>query len=418
MRFYLWGLVVGILWAQLVWDWHAEQDQGSGYHIPVVSSLPHSQLFYRVKLVGDTLWVMGNTCVRDGDKLYLPSTDLAQEVYHNSSSDPVAVSYIAGYDRITGELKLVYLAHVAPSESYAIRFQDFEVSENQDTLWVAVDLPNGGGCRDRPSSGSISVSNATIIVERWSSGSLSSVGWQTSFNYFLHSSASAGQVWQIIRGTNQVSCVPIHWENNQTDRGLSLGFWSLVRRPGVVYVSGGCRRPNTTPQQSPNGYFSSQQLNDAFLPRGSSEPAYGFILRLSTGTSLGITHAAAIGTVPGSPAFQTYGRSLILFGDTVFFLVGMRADGGSWGDDAHILYAKSSAGLVSSLPLGGLDSGSPPSGRVILVGFDANNLGPLLTQSGLLAYAWLWNYDGSSLPQPPTLYPVVVGDTLRQGLVG
>jgi len=49
---------------------------------------------------------------------------------------------------------------------------------------------------------------------------------------------------------------------------------------------------------------------------------------------------------------------------------------------------------------------------VILVGFDANNLAPLRTQLGRLAYAWLWNYDGSSLPQPPTLYPVVVGDTL------
>jgi hypothetical protein len=413
MRFYLWGLVVGILWAQLVWDWHAEQDKGSGYHIPVVSSLPHSQLFYRVKLMGDTLWVMGNTCVRRLDTLYLPSTDGAKEVYRNLSPAPVAVSYIAGYDRITGELKLVYLAHVAPSENYAIRFQDFEVSENQDTLWVAVDLPNGGGCRSRLGPGAISVSNGTIIVQRWSSGSLSSVVWQTPFSYSLHYSASAGQVWQIIRGTNEVHCVPIHWERNQTDSTLTLGFWSLVRRPGVVYVSGTCRRPNTTPEQSPNGYFSLPQLNDAFPPRGASEPAYGFILRLSTGTSLGITHAAAIGRNPGSPTFQTYGRSLILFGDTVFFLVGMRADGGTW-TPAHTLYAKSSADPLPTLSSWGLDLGSPPSGRVILVGFDANNLAPL-TQSGLLAYVRLWNYDGISglgLPQPPALYPVVVGDTL------
>jgi hypothetical protein len=415
MRFYLWGLVVGILWAQLVWDWHAEQDQGSGYHIPAISSLPHSQLFYRVKLVGDTLWVMGNTCVRAGDKLYLPSTDGAKEVYHNLSPDPVAVSYIAGYDRITGVLKLVYLAHVDPSESYAIRFQDFAVSENQDTLWVAVDLPDAGGCRDRPGSGSISVSNGTIIVERWTSGTLFSVGWQTSFSYSLHFSASAGQVWQIIRGTNEVHCVPIHWQNNQTDRGLDLGFWSLVRRPGVVYVSGACRRPNRV--ESLDGYFSSQQLNNAFpLNRDvNSEPFYGFILRLSTGTSLGITHAAAIGRSPRQgprrlPVFQTYRRSLILFGDTVFFLVGMRADGGSWTTD-HTLYAKSSAGPASTLHLGELDSGDPRSGRVILVGFDADDLEPLLTQSGSLAYVRLWNYGGSSL-QPPTLYPVVVGDTL------
>jgi hypothetical protein len=407
MRFYLWGLVVGILWAQLVWDWHAEQDQGLGYHIPATSSLSHSQLSYRVKLVGDTLWVMGNTCVRAGDTLYLPSTDGAQEVYRNLSPAPVAVSYIAGYDRITGVLKLVYLAHVDPSESYAIRFQDFAVSENQDTLWVAVDLPNGGGCRNRPGSGAISVSSSTIIVQQWSSVSFSSVGWQTSFRYSLHFSASAGQVWQIIRSGNEVRCAPIHWQNNQDDPGLSLGFWSLVRRPGVVYVSGGCRRPNTA--QSPNGSFSSQRLNDVFPSRGAPEPAYGFILRLSTGTSLGITYAAAIGMNPGSPTFQTYGRSLILFGDTVFFLVGVRADGGSWG--GHTFYAKSSADPLPTLGSGGLDSGSPPSGRVILVGFDANNLAPL-TQSGLLAYARLWNYDGSGLPQPPVLYPVVVGDTL------
>jgi hypothetical protein len=416
MRFYLWGLVVGILWAQLVWDWHAEQDQGSGYHIPAISSLPHSQLFYRVKLVGDTLWVMGNTCVRAGDMLYLPSTDGAQEVYHNSSSDPVAVSYLAGYDRKTGVLKLAYLAYVDPNESYAIRFQDFEVSENQDTLWVAVDLPDAGGCRDRSGSGAISVSSSTIIVRQWSSGSSSSsVGWQTSFNYFLHSSASAGQVWQITRSDNKVRCVPIHWRNNQDDPGLSLGFWSLVRRPGVVYVSGDCRRPNTG--QSPDGSFSSSELNSAFPSRGAPEPAYGFILRLSTGTSFAITHAAAIGRNPGSPTFQTYGRSLILFGDTVFFLVGVRADGGSWGA-THILYAKSSADPLPTLGSGGLSSGDPRSGRVILVGFDANNLEPL-TQSGLLAYARLWNYDGINglnggpgLPQPPALYPVVVGDTL------
>jgi hypothetical protein len=420
MRFYLWGLVVGILWAQLVWDWHAEQDQGLGYHIPVVSSLPHSQLFYRVKLVGDTLWVMGNTCVRATDTLYLPSTNGAKEVYRNLSPAPVAVSYIAGYDRKTGELKLAYLAYVNPNESYAIRFQDFAVSENQDTLWVAVDLPNGGGCRNRPSSGSISVSNGTIIVQRWTSGTLSSVGWQTIFGYSLHSSASAGQVWQITRSGNEVRCVPIHWENQQTHPGLSLGFWSLVWRPGVVYVSGTCRRPDIT-QSGPTGSFSSLELNNAFPPtRGLEEPAYGFILRVSTGSSFAITHAAAIGMnrVPPSSPFQTYGRSLILFGDTVFFLVGVRADGGSW-DDTHILYAKSSAGPVSTLDLGGLSSGSPPSGRVILVGFNANTLAPLLTQSGLLAYAWLWNYDGINgpnggpgLPQPPALYPVVVGDTL------
>jgi hypothetical protein len=413
MRFYLWGLVVGILWAQLVWDWHAEQDQGSGYHIPATSSLRHSQLFYRVKLVGDTLWVMGNTCVRNGDTLYLPSTNGAKEVYRNLSPDPVAVSYIAGYDRITGVLKLVYLAHVASPQSYAIRFQDFAVSENQDTLWVAVDLPNGGGCRNRPSSGSISVSDGNIIVQRWSNGTLSRVNWQTPFSYSLHSSASAGQVWQITRSDDKVRCVPIHWENNQADPGLSLGFWSLVRRPGVVYVSGDCRRPNTTSQQSPNGSFSSQQLNDAFPSRGTSEPFHGFILRLSTGTSLRITHAAAIGmnrVAPPPTSFQTYGRSLILFGDTVFFLVGMRADGGSWTTD-DTLYAKSSAGSASTLDLGGLSSGNPSSGRVILVGFDANNLAPL-TQSGLLAYARLWNYNGIGSPQPPVLYPVVVGDTL------
>jgi hypothetical protein len=337
MRFYLWGLVVGILWAQLVWDWHAEQDSGLGYHIPAPYFLSrfrpyeYSQLFYRVKLVGDTLWVMGNTCVRAGDTLYLPSTDGAKKVYRNpSSSDPVAVSYIAGYDRITGVLKLVYLAHVDPSQSYAIRFQDFEVSENQDTLWVAVDLPAGGGCRNRPGSGSISVSNGTIIVQRWSSGTLSQVGWQTSFSYSLHSSASAGQVWQITRSDNEVRCVSIHWQNNQDDEGLDLGFWSLVRRPGVVYVSGTCRRPNTV--QSPRGSFSSRQLNDAFPARSDNEPPYGFILRLSTGTSFAITDAAAIGMnrVPPTSIFHTYGRSLILFGDTVFFVVGVRA-WGSWG---------------------------------------------------------------------------------------
>ncbi len=88
----------------------------------------------------------------------------------------------------------------------------------------------------------------------------------------------------------------------------------------------------------------------------------------------------------------------------------MRADGGSWGV-SHILYAKSGAGLLATLGLGGLSSGNLSSGRVILVGFDANNLAPL-TQSGPLAYAQLWNYNGSGLPQPPVLYPGIVGGTL------
>jgi hypothetical protein len=79
------------------------------------------------------------------------------------------------------------------------------------------------------------------------------------------------------------------------------------------------------------------------LPEVRSEPAYGFILRLSTGTSFAITHAAAIGMNPGSPTFQTYGRSLILFGDTVFFLVGVRADGGSWG---AILFMRKVAQII------------------------------------------------------------------------
>ncbi len=400
-------LAGGLLWAQLVWDWHAEQDQGKGYHIPVTSSLVHSQLFHRVRLVGDTLWVMGNTCVRAMDTLYLPSTDAAKEVFRNLSGDPVAVSYIAGYDRVTGELKIAYLAYVTPSESYAIRFQDFAVSENQDTIWVAVDLPNGGGCRSRPPSGTISVNNSLLNVKVWSGSGSSTLNWQSTFSYQLHSAASAGQVWQITRSGNGVRCVPVYWTNNESDPGLSLGFWSLVRRPGIVYVSGTCRRPNTS--QSPSGSFSSSEMNAAFPIRGSPEPAYGFILRLHTGNAFAITDAAAIGKDPGSLDFQTYGRNLIPYGDTIFFLVGIRSDGGNWGNN-HILQAKSSSGALSTLTLGGL-SGSY-SGRVLLVGFGAGDLAPVTTLLGTLAFARLWNYDGSSLPQPPSLYPVVVEDTL------
>lgn len=407
MRVYTIWLAGSLLWAQLVWDWHAEQDQGDGYHIPVISSLVHSQIFHRVKLVGDTLWVMGNTCVRPMDTLYLPSADGAKEVLKNLSGNNVAVSYIAGYDRITGELKIAYLAHVTPSESYDIRFQDFAVSENQDTIWIAVDLPNGGGCRSRPSSGTISIDDTRLRVEVWSGGSASPLTWQSTFIYQLDRAASAGQVWQITRGGG-VRCVPIYWQNNQYDPGLSLGFWSLVRQPGVVYVSGTCRRPNTSPSQSPNGYFSSSEMNNAFPLRGSQEPAYGFILRLRTGNSFDITHAAAIGQEPGPSTFQTYGRSLILYGDTVFFLIGVRSDGGNW--NGSTLYAKNNLGAPQTLNLSGLSGGSL-RGRVLLVGFRAGDLAPV-PLSGPLTFARLWDYDGSGLPQPPTLYPVVVEDTL------
>ena len=140
------------------------------------------------------------------------------------------------------------------------------MSENQDTIWIAVDLPNGGGCRGRPSSGTISVDNTRIQVAVWIGGSASPLTWLSTFSYQLHRAASAAQVWQITRGEGGVRCVPIYWEDDQSDPGLSLGFWSLVRRPGVVYVSGTCRRPNTS--QSASGRFSSSEMNDAFPSRG------------------------------------------------------------------------------------------------------------------------------------------------------
>ncbi|RMF48135.1 MAG: hypothetical protein D6750_08165, partial [Bacteroidetes bacterium] len=209
------------------------------------------------------------------------------------------------------------------------------------------------------------------------------------------------QLWQIAGSSATNLC--LHWENNQTHEGLSLGLWSLVREPGILYVSGTGRRPSIF--QSPGGSFNQPKMNAAFPPRGTQEPAIPFVLRVATGGSLSITQATCFYRT-GS-MMQGYGRSLIGKGDTLYFLIGLRGDVGA--------FSTLNAGWSeAALPFASLDlsSLSGPNARVLLLGLKKADLQPLTTGPLTLKVEPLWAYDGSINPSPSLLYPVRVGDTL------
>ncbi|RMF53573.1 MAG: hypothetical protein D6750_00825, partial [Bacteroidetes bacterium] len=87
MRRVLLGLLGSALWAQYAWDWTAEvRSEGSGEITYAGSGPIGSRLFARLLLQGDTLWVMGNSCLQERDTLYLPSTDGPKFLLHNPNA--------------------------------------------------------------------------------------------------------------------------------------------------------------------------------------------------------------------------------------------------------------------------------------------------------------------------------------------
>jgi len=216
---------------------------------------------------------------------------------------------------------------------------------------------------------------------------------------------ATAQLWQIVESfPPQATNLCLHWENNETDPGLSLGLWSLLQEPGVLYVSGTVRRPNIG--QSALGVFNQPKMNNAFPPRQAQEPAIPFVLRISTGSVLSLTQVTCF--YPTGGMMQGYGRALLVKGDTLYFLIGLRRDVATF---STLAAGWSEAALpFASLSLSGL---SGLSARVLFLGLKKGNLEPITTPLlGDLKVEPLWAYDGFTIPSPSMLYPVRVGDTL------
>ncbi len=401
--------MVQVLLAQYVWDWHGEALAGKGELVPSGSGAVGSRLYSRMQVVGDTLWVMGNACLREGDTLYLPEGGGMQAIVRNPNTAGqgyLGVGFLAAYDRLSGQLLEVWYAHADPTQSFTLEFRDFAVGGG--TFWLAVDLPYGG-CRSRPGSGTLTIDpGVTFGLYRWTPagglGGAAAVGWVNKCAFDLHYEAATAQVWQVIRPSPQATNLCFHWENDETDPGLYLGLWSLVREPGVLYVSGTTRRPDIG--QSTGGSFNSGTFNAAFPPRGFSEPAIPFVVRIATGSSLTLTHATTF--YPTLGMMQGYGRALVVKGDSLYFLLGVRRDG--------VAFTPLNAGWSgSALPFATINLpsilvGSLPA-RVFLVGMRKGDLQPLT----VIATLWLqelWAYDGSSTPSPSYLYVERREDTL------
>ncbi len=413
MRLLLSGLAGSLLWAQLVWDWHAEQDSGKGYQIATgqVSLSVHRRKFQRLAVVGDHLYVLGNACVRPNDTLFLSSTDEAKQIYRNTHTSNVAIAYVAVYGRWSGLLEEVYYAHVAPNENIMVRFVDFAVSEDGDTLWIGVDYPENGGCRPRPSSGSLTLSSTTVSGFRWQAGGMTGLNWSTPFAYTLHRNAEAVQVWQVVRPGVSLSQVEIHWTNSSEVFKIELE--SLVREPGAVYVNGTLRRPDNGA-----GGLSLSMLHNILPSISNSEQTAVYVLRLSTGSSLQVTHAACYAKAQVSAPFWIYARQLLLRGDTLWSFLGLCVGVGA--DFNNRLLHVHSTGMNSAINqnLSGLNRAGNLKGRVVLTGLRKADLQPHTTSSGAIPLAQLWDYDanpaggGGDAYPPPMLYAQAVEDTL------
>jgi len=156
------GFFGSLLWAQYAWDWTAEvRAAGKGEITYSGGPAIDSRLFARLLVQGDTLWVMGNACVRERDTLYLPSSQGPQRLVHNPNAPgggSVGVGFLVAYDRLTGTLLGGYYAHAHPSWDFTLEFRDFAVSLGGDTVWLAVDFPTGG-CRGRSGNPDIDPNN-------------------------------------------------------------------------------------------------------------------------------------------------------------------------------------------------------------------------------------------------------------------
>lgn len=411
MREALLGIgLVSIVWAQTeerVWDWHGEGDAGQGYHQPGEASDIWARRFHTLRLTGDTLWVLGRVCIPDNQEVYLPSPTGPIRIEIPSVSYRREASFIALYDRTEGTFWGALLAYAQAGAQYGVRFVDFVLSNNRDTLWVTVDFPTDG-CNAR--SGTVSAT--PDIVWQDPQGLTHLLPPPLGCTYSMASNQATAQVWQIAKLKQSA---PTGWEVRRecfsygTTGSLSLGLHGLAYRPGELFVSGTMRLPSGG---NAANHLYPLVLGQAALADPLGNPAFPFWVKLQTGSSFGATHASVFyRSSTSSVNVQGYGRALLLKGDTLlaFFNFQRNASSGT----AETRYRTGDPLLpyeetYQIVPCGGA---STYTGHIYLLALRTTDLQPVgNTLSASLQQLFCGQYDIS--PQVGTLYPFTNGDTL------
>jgi len=411
MRIWSVPLLACLSWAQLgelVWDWHGEGSQGQGYHQPGEAGQLYSRRFHTLRLTGDTLWVLGRVCVPAGDTAFLPNPTGAP--IELKIFPPVGyrreASYIALYHRTTGAFLGALLAYAQLGAQYAVRFVDFVLSENRDTVWIAVDFPTDG-CTSRAGA----VTASPEVVWQSPSGATVPVGGGGG-GYTMQTNQYTAQVWQIAGIGNppnswSLAREDFYWQGTGQ---LSLGIHGLAYRSGEVFVSGTIRLPS-------GGSASSLQpaaLSSAYGPGGgdpSGNPACAFWVKLRTGSNFQAVAASIFHRDGGGTNVQAYGRALLLKGDTLLAFFNARRDGSGNGQMVYKVFDGNSFSSYNfTVAVGSCQPAM--SGHVYVAALSTADLRPVNAGGFAASIYQLFCGDYSNIPTVGTLYPWLSGDTL------
>ncbi|MDW8417131.1 MAG: hypothetical protein RML92_06220 [Bacteroidia bacterium] len=412
MRRFIPWIWLACAWAQesLVWDWHGEGDAGNGYHQPGEASQLHSRVYNRLRLTGDTLWVLGRVCIPANEYAYLPNPNGAPPI--PLQIPPVTyrreAGYLALYHRTSGDFLGAFIAYAQAGAQYSVRFADFQVSENRDTIWIAVNLPTGG-CTPRINA---VTAQPTFIFQTATSATFSLT---LPLSYTMESDQSTAQVWQVSKIANfppstwHIANEAIYWSGTGN---LSLGINGMAYRPGAIYIAGTMRLPAlalTVHNLSPS------TLRDAFglgyiAPSGN--PAFPFWIKLATGTSFGSVVGAVLFRGSLGINAQGYGRALVIKGDTLLALYNIRRDAAG-NRSMQYQIATSGGSYWSYGDLTVTDNCMNNwQGHMYVSAFRTSDLRPVDLGSLSSSTAQLFCGDYSVIPSVGTLYPWVSGDTL------
>ncbi|MEN3041676.1 MAG: hypothetical protein ABDH66_09095, partial [Bacteroidia bacterium] len=414
MRWLLLGMWMACIWAQesLVWDWHGEGYDGEGYHQPGEASQLPSRVYNRLRLTGDTLWVLGRVCIPSGKQAYLPNPGGAPILLQIPNvSYRREASYLALYHRTSGAFLGSFVAYAQTPAQYAVRFADFQLSQDRDTVWIAVNLPTGA-CTPRTNSVLVQPS----LIFQTATGAIFS--FNIPLTYTMHPDQATAQIWQIAKVRNPN---PIFWNvlNEalywQGSGNLSLGINGMAYRPGAIYIAGTMRLPSSA--LTVHNLFPNT-LRDAFglgyvAPPGN--PAFPFWIKLQTGATFESAVASVLFRGLGGINAQGYGRALVVKGDTLLALYNLRRDGlGNRSTQYQIATSGGSFYAYNDFTV--MDNCiSNWTGHVYVSAFRTSDLRPVDSNpiNGLSnSTAQLFCGDYSSIPNVGTLYPWVSGDTL------
>lgn len=411
MKGCLLGLWFCLVWAQtghLVWDWHGEAHAGQGYHQPGEASQVYLRRFHTMRMMGDTLCVLGRVCIPVGDTAFLPNPGGAP-IQLQIPNVPYRreASYIALYHRVSGAFLGALIAYAQLVEEYAVRYVDFTFSEDGDTIWIAVDFPTGG-CTGRQAS----VVATPEVRWQFPSGAFQSLTL-IGPSYSMNSNQYTAQVWQLSGLRNlppagwNLLRETFYWSGTGQ---YSLGLHGIVYRRGEVFVSGTIRLPTGASAAS----LYPAVLSAAYGPGGgdpSGNPACAFWVKLATGPAFGAVAASIFHRDGGGTNVQAYGRALLFKGDTLLALFNVRRDAPS---DAQMSYKAFAGGPLANYSYLVQHNActNNMTGHVYLLAFRASDLRPVSTSSVASSLYQLFCGDYSFIPSVGTLYPMLSGDTL------